>query len=1392
MGLNDQRAKVVRSTFLFADFKGFTERVRILEKTAGHQAAAEMKRKVAQYVDDAFRELEAGIKPADYQLIDTAGDGFFFHFRRPMDVFRFAETLQKITATHNANVTDDIAEHWFRTGAATGDVAWDAGKPVGHVVNVGSRLQSASTGGDLVIDQATFDALLPEMQRQFGPKEVIRDKHDKTYDVYRTAFGRTLSALPISNVSNIETPVPQATSSDANFIKIVPKGLRSFDAGDADFYLELLPGPRDREGLPDRIRFWKARLETTDADSTFPVGLIYGPSGCGKSSLVKAGLLPRLAKSVIVVYIEATADETESRLLKGLRRQVPELPSDFGLIEAVAAMRQGRFLKSGRKMLLVLDQFEQWLHARRNEDNAELVQALRQCDGGRVQCVVMVRDDFWLVVSRFMKAMEIEILEGRNSALVDLFDAIHARKVLAAFGRAYGRLPDNLGQCSKEQDAFLDHAVAGLAQEGRVISVRLALFAEMVKGKQWTPATLKDVGGTEGVGVTFLEETFSSATAPAGHRFHQQAITSVLKSLLPEAWTDIKGHMRSYQDLLNASGYAGRPKDFDDVLRILDGELRLITPTDIKGVNEELEASKDVPVGEKYYQLTHDYLVPSIREWLIRTQRESRQGRAELRLSMWSSVWNGKPENRNLPSWWEWVSIRLLTKKKTWTKPQQKMMRKARRHHVVRGLILAVILALVGWGADEGHGTLQAHSLRDRLLDANTADVPAIVADMAPYHRWIDKLLREAHKEVEANEDPRKQLHTSLALLPVDASQVPYLYGRLLGADAHEVPVICDALSPHQGTLVEKLWTVALTPEKGKDAQRLRAASALAKYDPHNEKWTKCGPLVANDLVQENPYYLGQWSESFRPVKQWLLSPLSAIFRDRDTERAAERTLATNLLADYAGDQPRVLAALLMDADEKQFARLYPLVETRSAQCVSELVVEIDKQLANVKDDDKEKLAKRQANAAVALLKMKQPAKVWPLLKHSPDPRVRSYLIHRLSPLGAEAEVIINRLDIEPDITIRRALMLALGDYNEEELTLDTRKTLLTKLQKTYQTDSDPGLHASAEWLLRTWKHEAWLKQVNEEWAKDKERREKRLEGIQRILVKDKEKTPPQWYVTSQGQTMVVLPGPVEVMMGSPPTEAGRQDFEHQHKRRIARTFAIAAKSVTMEQFMTMGKKYFNKDSEPMAKRYAPENDCPALFINWYLAAEYCNWLSAMEGIDKSQWCYETASGRVTGLKAGYLGLAGYRLPTEAEMEYAARAGALTSRYFGETDELLPKYAWYQKNAAERSWPVGRLKPNDFGLFDVQGNVATWCQDSHQPYPQGKQVYEDKEDADLFVSASKLNRVLRGGTFANPASMLRSTSRNYTTPSTRNHNFGFRLARTLQVGSLTAILPAPQ
>src|SRR5262249_43373812 len=145
-------------------------------------------------------------------------------------------------------------------------------------------------------------------------------------------------------------------------------------------------------------------------------------------------------------------------------------------------------------------------------------------------------------------------------------------------------------------------------------------------------------GGVGGVGVTFLEETFSAATAPPEHRYHALAARAVLKALLPEPGAEIKGHVRSRKELLEAAGYARRERDFDALIHLLDHELRLITPTesevgDLMSVAPDDVAASRAVAGQNYYQLTHDYLVPSLEEWLSRKQKETWRGRAELRLA---------------------------------------------------------------------------------------------------------------------------------------------------------------------------------------------------------------------------------------------------------------------------------------------------------------------------------------------------------------------------------------------------------------------------------------------------------------------------------------------------------------------------------------------------------------------------------------------------------------------------------------------------------------------------------------------------------------------------------------------------------------------------------------
>jgi formylglycine-generating enzyme required for sulfatase activity len=1060
------------------------------------------------------------------------------------------------------------------------------------------------------------------------------------------------------------------------------------------------------------------------------------------------------------------------------------LADRLDLAQSLAELRRGKCIPAGKHLLIVIDQFEQWLHAQVDMENTMLVQALRQCDGRRVQCIVLVRDDFWMAATRWIHALEVDLVPARNTAAIDLFDLRHARKVLIAFGRAFGSLPEHFDELSKEHRSFVDRAIAGLAQDNKVTCVRLALFAEMMKGRPWTPASLKEVGGTEGIGVTFLEEMFSSEKANPEHRYHEKAARALLRALLPEAGAEIKGHMRSQEELLEACGYRGRPKDFDALIRTLDGELRLITPSDAETGSERGprggEGAKErSPSSLAYYQLTHDYLVPSLRGWLTRKQQETRRGRAELLLADRAGVWSAHSDSRQLPSLLEWLRILGWVPKSAWTPVQRRMMRHASTYHWTRCAVttaLLLCLLFVGMGVRrkiiDVNETTHAEGLVSNLLNAEIGQVPEILSRIEACRDWANPLLHE--ENARASMDSQAKLRTSLALLPVDNTHLDYLSGRLLVAEPAELPVLRDALAPYKQKLLGQLWTAVEQEQPDKEHQRLRAACALASYDADSPRWQAVARKVADDLVSVDPIVLGNWSAMLSPVKAHLTPPLSAISRDRLAPVSSERTLATNVLAVYAADQPDLLADLLMEADDKQFAALFPKVRDHRDRGANFLTAEIVKRIEpGASEDDKEKLAKRQANAAVALLKLNRQHQVWTLLAHSSDPRARSYLIHRLPPLSADPVAIVSKLEEESDVSVRRALVLSLGEFAEKDWRSGERAAVGNKLRTTYQTAEDAGLHAACEWLLRSWKHQVWLSRVNEEWKNDPQRRDSDL--IEKSLAASNTSTP-RWYVNAEGQTMVVIPTPGVFVSGSPPHERDRMpDREAQHQRRISRTYAIASKPVTLGEYRRFAR------THKIIERHALEPDCPAINITWYDAARYCNWLSDQEGIDKKQWCYEVdVEGKVVRLRPNYLSLKGYRLPSEAEMEYAIRAGARTSRCYGESEELLGEYAWYASNSQNRSRPVGTKKPNDFGLFDMHGNVWCWCQERFEcdkDRPREEPI-EDREDPLLEVRGDD-TRTLRCGAFFVPSPYVRSAHRFMSVPSYESFRTGFRTARTI-------------
>jgi len=296
-----------------------------------------------------------------------------------------------------------------------------------------------------------------------------------------------------------------------------------------------------------------------------------------------------------------------------------------------------------------------------------------------------------------------------------------------------------------------------------------------------------------------------------------------------------------------------------------------------------------------------------------------------------------------------------------------------------------------------------------------------------------------------------------------------------------------------------------------------------------------------------------------------------------------------------------------------------------------------------------------------------------------------------------------------------------------------------------------------------------------------------------------------------EGLTMIVIRGPVQFRMGSPESEVGRNPAsdspdEAQHTARIPRSYAISTHEVTVAQFrrfleahpeVRSGHAYTDDPTrmDQVMRRFSPDPNGPQIAVTWYEAAMFCNWLSQRDGLPQSEWVYPSRMEEIRhGMRmpADYLRRIGYRLPTEAEWEYAARGGTTTARFFGDSIALLGEYAWYSRNPPrrksdpvdptdpQRTSPVGRLRPNPFGLFDVYGNVWEWTQSRVLPYPAGG-VRDDVEDEVLIVSDSAA-RARRGGAFPYEAAMMRSAARGTVSafPFLRRDNVGFRVVRTIR------------
>jgi formylglycine-generating enzyme required for sulfatase activity len=238
---------------------------------------------------------------------------------------------------------------------------------------------------------------------------------------------------------------------------------------------------------------------------------------------------------------------------------------------------------------------------------------------------------------------------------------------------------------------------------------------------------------------------------------------------------------------------------------------------------------------------------------------------------------------------------------------------------------------------------------------------------------------------------------------------------------------------------------------------------------------------------------------------------------------------------------------------------------------------------------------------------------------------------------------------------------------------------------------------------------------------------------------------------------------PGEFLMGSPDSDNDAEpDEKPRHKVQITRPFYLAIHEVTQAQFRAV------TGANPSS--FKGSDDRPVEMVSWLEAVEFCNSLSVKERL----WPYYLIDGRGDNHRVVITDQngTGYRLPTEAEWEYSCRAGSTTRFIFGDDAAPLGEFAWYAANPGP-TYPVGQKRPNSWGLHDMNGNVWEWCWDR---YTRNSDRQSAAADPSATTGPSEL-RVIRGGSWGEPAPRCRSASRDFNRSVQRGDYLGFRVAR---------------
>jgi len=665
----------------------------------------------------------------------------------------------------------------------------------------------------------------------------------------------------------------------------------------------------------------------------------------------------------------------------------------------------------------------------------------------------------------------------------------------------------------------------------------------------------------------------------------------------------------------------------------------------------------------------------------------------------------------------------------------------------------------------------------ERLLSAKSESLRNLIEQM----REHSGLLHERLVSTPSLLSPEQICRLRLAILKSGdraSEQIDWLSNYIYQADPYELVLIRDELAQFKSQLTQVYWAVACDRNAELES-RFRAACMLAGFDPSADTWNQLAPMVAQRLLQEPPRFLRLWIDAVRPIGDRLRNAFRMRIHD-GSEREFVRSAAF-ALGQFSRDNIDLLAEYVSEANAAAYAEFFsrlPATTGGQAHLIARLKnivgAEYDSNvIENIQCEFRQWLiseagginsaisreasqiflGKKRAGAAITAIRLGHHELALDVLRLGDDPEAMSQFVARLPGRGVRVDDLLHCLELANGRCERFGLLLSLGAFNLSDIPLSDRVNTRDLVGVWHASDPHSSIHSACDWLLRRWGSPIpnaadHTKIESSEWHK--------------------------YNIANANMTLIRFE-PAIFSMGSPDDEIGRSRNEAIHLGHIKMPFEICDRPVTRSEFMSF--LHANKKEFDNIDEYSPSPQHPVVAVTWHEAVLYCRWLTEMAGLSESDQCYsnpDTETNALTGYPTMWTfrpDRFGFRLPTEAEWEFACRGGAGTTYHFGNDSDLLTQYAAFSLNHDQSTAPVAVFRPNMRGMFDMHGNVFEWCDDLYQAHVADSSVVERIKEGQT--------RVVRGGGWVFSNRMCRCAFRIHYPPSNRYYAIGFRVARTL-------------